>query len=162
MNTQTLDKNRWDGFLNQLSKGVEGRRAEISVASLELGDQVEAEWLPFLGMTYDRKSDAIEVILEGLEEVISHPQKLSYVEDAGSVYTFGSTTVIDTSNSSGPDVFNGGVDNNRVNLTLPTTGSYFGAISVTTTGGTLSVAGGMSTVLKSAGLTISRYSMSGE
>lgn len=30
------------------------------------------------------------------------------------------------------------------------------------TGGTLSVAGGMSTVLKSAGLTISRYSMSGE
>jgi hypothetical protein len=30
------------------------------------------------------------------------------------------------------------------------------------TGGTLSVAGGTSTVLKSAGLTISRYSMSGE
>ena len=30
------------------------------------------------------------------------------------------------------------------------------------TGGTLSVAGGISTVLKSAGLTISRYSMSGE
>jgi hypothetical protein len=30
------------------------------------------------------------------------------------------------------------------------------------TGGTLSVAGGMSTVLKSAGLTISMYSMSGE
>jgi hypothetical protein len=85
MNTQTLDKNRWDGFLNQLSKGVEGRRAEISVASLDLGDQVEAEWLPFLGMTYDRKSDAIELILEGLEEVISHPQRLSYVEDGGNV-----------------------------------------------------------------------------
>lgn len=30
------------------------------------------------------------------------------------------------------------------------------------TGGTLSIAGGISTVLKSAGLTISRYSMSGE
>jgi hypothetical protein len=85
MNTQTLEKNRWDGFLNQLSKGIEGRRAEISVASLDLGDQVEAEWLPFLGMTYDRKSDAIEVILEGLEEVIPHPQKLSYVQDGSTV-----------------------------------------------------------------------------
>ena len=36
--------------------------------------------------------------------------------------------------------------------------SYFQGV----TGGTLSVAGGTSTVLKSAGLTISRYSMSGE
>ena len=36
--------------------------------------------------------------------------------------------------------------------------SYFQGV----TGGTLSVAGGISTVLKSAGLTISRYSMSGE
>ena len=37
-------------------------------------------------------------------------------------------------------------------------GPYFQGV----TGGTLSVAGGISTVLKSAGLTISRYSMSGE
>ena len=85
MISETLDKSRWDGFLNQLSKGIEGKRAEISVASLELGSQIEAEWLPFLGMTYDRRSDAIEVILEGLEEIISHPQKLSYVQDGGNV-----------------------------------------------------------------------------
>jgi hypothetical protein len=85
MITETVDKKRWDGFLNQLSKGLEGKRAEISVASLDLGSQVEAEWLPFLGMTYDRRNDAIEVILEGLEEVIPHPQKLSYMQDGGSV-----------------------------------------------------------------------------
>ena len=53
MITETVDKKRWDGFLDQLSKGLEGRRAEISVASLDLGSQVEAEWLPFLGMTYE-------------------------------------------------------------------------------------------------------------
>ena len=44
-----------------------------------------AEWLPFLGITYDRESDAIEVILEGLEEVIPHPKQLSYLQDGGRI-----------------------------------------------------------------------------
>jgi hypothetical protein len=85
MNTETVDKTLWDGFLNQLSKGLGGRQAEVSVASLDLGSQVEAEWLPFLGMTYDRKNDAIEVILEGIEEIIPHPKQLSYLEDGGRI-----------------------------------------------------------------------------
>jgi len=85
MITETVDKSRWDGFLNQLSKGLEGKRAEISVASLDLGSQVEAEWLPFLGMVYDRRNDAIEVVLEGLEEIIPHPKQLSYMQDRGHI-----------------------------------------------------------------------------
>src|SRR5258705_12140212 len=55
---------------------------------------------------------------------------------------------------------------NASRLSRGKTGSHFsGSCSryfQGVTGGTLSVAGGTSTVLKSAGLTISRYSMSGE
>jgi Family of unknown function (DUF5335) len=39
-------------------------RAEIEVASLALGDQVEAEWLPLLGIAYDPKDDLVQVALE--------------------------------------------------------------------------------------------------
>ena len=42
------------------------RRAEIEVASLDLGDQIEAEWLPLLGITYDDKDDVLEIALEEL------------------------------------------------------------------------------------------------
>src|SRR5262249_43960962 len=60
-----------------------------------------------------------------------------FVEDAGSAYRFGATTVVDTSASSGPDVFGGFVhDNDAVNLTLTLTGDWAGAVTVTTAGGT--------------------------
>ncbi len=38
--------------------------AEIEVASLELGNQIEAEWLPLIGLVYDHKDNSVEVALE--------------------------------------------------------------------------------------------------
>ena len=51
---------------DRLSKTLEGKQAEIEVASLSLGDQVEAEWLPLHGITYDPNDDLVEVALERL------------------------------------------------------------------------------------------------
>jgi hypothetical protein len=59
---------------------LEGKQAEIEVASLRLGDQVEAEWLPLLGITYDPNDDVVEVALEGLDHLIPKPLEI-YVED---------------------------------------------------------------------------------
>ena len=61
-----------------------------------------------------------------------------FVEGAGT-YTFGTTTVVNTSVNSGPDVYydptNGRV-NGAAYLTVPLTGSPYGAVTVTTAGGT--------------------------
>jgi hypothetical protein len=59
--------------LDYISKTLVGKRAEIEVASLQVGDQIEAEWLPFLGIAYDHKSDLVEVLLEGLDHLIRKP-----------------------------------------------------------------------------------------
>ncbi|MBX3670121.1 MAG: choice-of-anchor D domain-containing protein [Rhodocyclaceae bacterium] len=59
-----------------------------------------------------------------------------FVEDSASAYHFGSTTVVDASSGAGPDVFAGNLANSRVNLTLPLTPGLFGAITVSTEGGT--------------------------
>jgi hypothetical protein len=59
---------------------LEGKRAEVEVASLRLGDQVEAEWLPLLGIVYDSKDDIVEVALEGLDHLIPSPREI-YVDD---------------------------------------------------------------------------------
>ena len=45
-----------------------------------MGDQVVAEWLPLLGITYDAKDDLIEVALEGVDHLIRKPGEV-YVED---------------------------------------------------------------------------------
>lgn len=59
---------------------LEGKQAEIEVASLRLGDQIGAQWLPLIGITYDPNDDIVEVALEGLDHLITQPREV-YLED---------------------------------------------------------------------------------
>lgn len=83
MNTIKLDKSEWAPFFDRISKRLQGKRAEIEVASLELGDQIEASWLPLLGITYDPKADMIEVGLEGFDHLIKKPREAFLAQGVG-------------------------------------------------------------------------------
>ena len=80
MTTRKLDKKQWRTFFDRVTKMLEGKRAEIEVVSLRLGDQVEAEWLPLLGIAYDPNDDIVEIALEGLDHLIPNPREI-YVEE---------------------------------------------------------------------------------
>ncbi len=82
MSTKKLGRAEWRSCLDRISKGLPGKQAEIEVASLDLGDQVAARWLPLLGLVYDPKDDAIEVVLEGLGHMIRKPREV-YLEEEG-------------------------------------------------------------------------------
>jgi hypothetical protein len=58
-------------------------RAEIEVAPLDLSDQVEAEWVPLIGLVYDPKDDIVGVAVEGLDHMIHSPRELYVEEDGG-------------------------------------------------------------------------------
>jgi len=97
MALKKLDKTEWQGLFDHLSRILTGKRAEIEAASLDLGDQIEAEWLPFLGIAYDPKDDLIEVVLESpnrenIDHLITHPREV-YVDIGG--VGFRSMAVID-------------------------------------------------------------------
>jgi len=83
MTLRKLDKTEWHAFFDHMAKGLAGKRAEIQVASLALGTQVEAEWLPLLGIAYDPKSDIVEVTLDGVDHIIHKPRDLHVDLDAG-------------------------------------------------------------------------------
>lgn len=76
MATVKLDKGAWHTYFDRISKSVLGKQAEIEVASLNIGNQIEAEWVPLLGVTYDPKNDLVEVLLEGLDHLIRHPRDI--------------------------------------------------------------------------------------
>jgi Family of unknown function (DUF5335) len=78
MTARKLDKNQWRMFFDRLSKTLQGQQAEIEVASLSFGDQVEAELLPLHGITYDPNDDLVEVALEGLDHMIRKPREISH------------------------------------------------------------------------------------
>jgi hypothetical protein len=78
MATEKLEKTAWQPYLDHVSKQLApgSKRAEIEVASLQLGDQIEAEWVPLLGISYDPNDDLVEVLVEGLDHLIHHPAEI--------------------------------------------------------------------------------------
>jgi hypothetical protein len=92
MTTRKLEKAEWRPFLDRVSKLLEATEAEIEITSLDLGEQVQAEWLPLIGITYDPGDDLVEVALEGLDHMIRRPRDI-YVESG--VGTLASIEVVD-------------------------------------------------------------------
>jgi hypothetical protein len=49
---------------------------EVEIESLQLGDHIEAQWVPLLELSYDPGDDAIAIILEGIDITISRPREI--------------------------------------------------------------------------------------
>jgi hypothetical protein len=75
MATEQLNKAGWGSYFDRLSKVLPNGEAEIRVSSLQLGSQIEAEWLRLYGITYDRKNDIFVIALMGLEHIIHGPKQ---------------------------------------------------------------------------------------
>ena len=80
---QQVDRSGWSPFFDNFTKALAGKRAEVEVVSLDLGDQIEAEWAPLIGITYDDRNDLIEVALEGVDHLILEPQEVYVDFDVG-------------------------------------------------------------------------------
>ena len=77
-----LEKSVWRPYFEAVSKVLTGKRAEVEVAALQLGHQIQAEWMPLVGIIYDPKNDLIEVALEGVDHLINKPREV-WVEAEG-------------------------------------------------------------------------------
>jgi uncharacterized protein DUF5335 len=88
----SVSKSEWKTFFDRVSKGLLGKWAEIEVASLDLGDQIVAEWIPLLGISYDPKDDRLDVILDRANHAILHPRDVVVEETAEGIV---SVAVID-------------------------------------------------------------------
>jgi hypothetical protein len=77
MATAKLDRAAWQRTFDQMSKSqLVGKQVEIEVTGLNIGDQIEQEWIQLLGITYDPKSDLIEILVEGLDHLIPKPREV--------------------------------------------------------------------------------------
>jgi len=72
----TVPQAEWKRFFDHVSQALLGKRAEIEVASLDLGDQIVAEWIPVIGITYDPNNDVLDVALDQVDHLIRHPREI--------------------------------------------------------------------------------------
>jgi hypothetical protein len=86
---RTIPKPEWQSFFDSMADALTGKRVEIEAASLDLGDQIMAEWLPLLGITYDRGDDLVDVALGNLDldHLIRNPSEIFVQEGPQGVET---------------------------------------------------------------------------
>lgn len=65
MGLAKLNKAEGRSYCDRISRGLAGMSAQIEVMSLDSGDRTEADWLPLYGITYDPKSDVLEIAARG-------------------------------------------------------------------------------------------------
>lgn len=69
-------------LLERIAKSEYPECTESWVLSMEDGAQPETSWLLLDGISYDRKNDLIEVLVEGLDHLVLHPQEI-YADELG-------------------------------------------------------------------------------
>jgi uncharacterized membrane protein len=84
---RTIPQAEWRTYFDGLTSVLIGKRAEVEAASLELGDQIVAERVPLLGVTYDPHGQVLDVVLGGLDHRISRPQEILVQEGPSGVET---------------------------------------------------------------------------
>ena len=57
------------------------------MSSLDLGDQIVAEWVPMYGITYESKDDLLDVAFDRFNHFIRHPQDIVVEEDAAGIHS---------------------------------------------------------------------------
>ncbi len=87
MATRKLEKAQWKDYFDAVSREIPGKQVELEVASLRLGDQIEAEWVPLTGLTYDPKDDLFEVVTEALDHLIQRPQEIYVQYDSDGLHS---------------------------------------------------------------------------
>lgn len=77
MENRDLDKKEWQGYFDYVSKSLPGMQVEIEVASLDIGDQIQEEWTPLEGLSYDPKDDVLFVHTASLDHAILSPRAIN-------------------------------------------------------------------------------------
>jgi len=82
--TRQLARAEWstyfDRFARERLQPTAPEDAAIEVVSPTLGDQFQVSAVRLLGLTYDPKSEALEVLLENVDHLIFRPTEIWVVE----------------------------------------------------------------------------------
>jgi hypothetical protein len=90
--TRQLPRTDWSEYFARFTHERGARSGKetvtIEVLSSEIGDQIEAREVPLVGITYDPRSNALDVLLKGVEHLAYEPSDIWLVEqDDGTLRT---------------------------------------------------------------------------
>ena len=85
--SRTIPREQWRTFFDSIADGLIGKRVEVEASSLDLGDQIVADWMPLLGLSYDSADDLVDVSLGDLNHLIRKPTAIYVQEGPNGIQT---------------------------------------------------------------------------
>ncbi|HVU51728.1 MAG TPA: DUF5335 family protein [Polyangia bacterium] len=87
--TRQLPRTEWKAYFDRytrehLSSSDETGVHEVAIVEVllpRMGDQFEVTFEPLLGMTYDPKSNAFELLLRDIDHLVFRPAEIAVIED---------------------------------------------------------------------------------
>jgi len=76
MNNNLIDKNSWKEFFEFASKNAKGQQIELEIIGMDIGDQIEEEWVNLVGMSYDPNEEILFVHTATDDHPILKPQEV--------------------------------------------------------------------------------------
>jgi hypothetical protein len=83
MATQKLERAKWHAYFDQVSQSLRGKPVEVRIVGPHLGDYIQGEKLPLIGLTYDPKDDVFEVATDRIDHLVQRPKTIYIETDAG-------------------------------------------------------------------------------
>jgi hypothetical protein len=83
--TKRIPRRQWKNYFDKFTKRHLGddrpESASVDLLSSALGDQGEADDAHLLGIAFDPKSDALEVLLQNVDHLVFEPREIWVVEE---------------------------------------------------------------------------------
>lgn len=83
-----LPRERWKAFFDGASKAVGNQATTVELTGLGLGDQIAADRVALMGITYEQRDDTLTIFLQGLEHRIHQPKAIHIDHDEGMLNSF--------------------------------------------------------------------------
>ncbi len=68
-------------YFDLISKSAHGQEIELEIIGLDIGDQVEKDWVAFEGISYDPEAKTLHLYTDSLEHQIPNPSEIIAAEE---------------------------------------------------------------------------------
>lgn len=81
MYNHTIDKAEYKKYFDNISRLIKGQQVELEVTGLDIGNQIETEWVTLEGFSYDPKDEILVVHTPTLDHAVHHPVQIIAAEE---------------------------------------------------------------------------------
>ncbi len=81
MNNHVINKTEYKDYFDSISRLIKGQQVELEVTGLDIGDQIETDWVTLEGFSYDPKSEILVVHTPTLDHSVHHPVQIIAAEE---------------------------------------------------------------------------------